>query len=132
MSARTRHFRHAVEKIHHREIKDYQPEVITEEYQDYFLKISEGAISFQSKLSLKEIPSNEILEERITSEEELVEIAREEIFEVQDIPVSNRRYHADEEDKRFGDSSVNTFASSLINFFGGNIKQRLAFDPAMD
>jgi hypothetical protein len=128
MSVRTRHFHHAVEKIHHREIKDYQPEVITEEYPDYFLKISEGAISFQSKLSFKEIPKEDFEEE--ISFQENVE-TEEDIFEMEEISVSRQIYVADEEDSRFGDYSTNTFAGALINFFGGKVRQKLAFDSAM-
>ncbi len=129
MSGRTRHYHDAVEKIHHREIKNYQPEVITEEYPDYFLKISEGAISFQSKLSFKEIPREDF--EGEISFQENVE-TEEEIFEMEEISVSRQIYSADEEDSRFGDYSVNTFASALINFFGGRVREKLAFDPAID
>lgn len=130
MSVKTEHYHRTVERIHHREIKDYQPDVIVEEFPDYFMTISEGAISIESKLSFKEIPKNYFEEE--TSFQENFETEEVDIFEMEEISIPRHMHSADEEDSRFGDYSVNTFASILINFFGGKVRQKLAFDPAMD
>lgn len=133
MSVKTTRYHKTVEKIHNLEIQSITYSVLPEDsevqdYPEFKIHISSGVSCFQSKLSLKEIPTDEILEDRVTFEE----LTEEEIFEVEDVSASNWRYSADEEDNRFGDSSVNTFASALINLFGGNVRQQLAFDSGMD
>jgi hypothetical protein len=65
MANKSNHYRKAVDKIHHTEVKDYEseklPEAIRENYSDFSLTIGNGVICIEcvqsvSKISFKEVP----------------------------------------------------------------------------
>lgn len=132
-SARTHHFRNAVEKIDYLEIKEseidsrfsFLRETITEKYEDFILQISEGVTHVESRMIFKNFQPTfcEDANECFCSGgghviEQIVLQSQEPELEDESVPVleveNDRRVHG-----------IDTFLSEV---FGGNLS--LASTPA--
>jgi hypothetical protein len=140
MSVKTTRYHKVVDRIHHK--------LVVAELENF--GNPEAYVSDPSELRIVELPtkvtlvssSRLIMQESPEYSEELPHSEYDSAMEcfhdgggceLEEVSLPcNWKYSADEEDIRFGDFSVNTFTSVLMNLFGGNVKQQLAFDPAMD
>ncbi len=142
MSKKSHHYQGLVDKFHHREIKEYQPDTISEEYQsdaiskeyqsdiifeeyqDFSLRITDGVACIQSKIRFTEISETENSDKCFHSgggrvvDTPVFEWCKPELEEDENIPI----LEIEDDRRNYG------FDKFIFEFFGGNLS--LVTDPA--
>jgi|GEM_PF-1896218 len=145
MSKKSHPYQGLVDKFHHREIKEYQPDVIFEEYQDFTLRITDGVVCVQSKIRFREISETENSQKQIIREQPFDMVKSDPSLDaikcfhsgggcVVDTPVFEWCKPELEEDENIpileieDDRRNYGFDKFISEFFGGNLS--LVTDPA--